>query len=399
MISRDRYLNKLIGFKDKDFIKVISGIRRCGKTTLFTQFKNYLIKNGVAKDRIISLNFDDFTNRKLKEVETLYNYISKLLVDNDMYYIFLDEIQEVKNFEEVINSLYRYDNTDIYITGSNSHLLSGELATYLTGRYIKIEMMPLSFSEFSKVNEDSISLERLYKNYTLRGGFPSLTTLNEYDNQYTEALSSILETIISRDIMQRNNFRDKRKIEDILAFIMDNIGNALSIRKIANTLTSDGRKISVQTVESYISEFVNSYLIYKAQRYDIKGKKYLKSLEKYYVSDIGLRNTFIGNKNTDIGHILENIVFLELKRRFKEVYVGKINTNEIDFVVNDPNAVIYFQVSATVRDNKTLERELKPLNMIKDHNPKYLLTLDNDIKRTLNGIIIINAIDWLLQKE
>ena len=399
MIERKIYLDKLIGYKDKDFIKVITGIRRCGKTTLFTQYINYLITNGVESKSIISINFDDFVNKKLKNVDSLYNYIIQVIDENNMNYIFLDEIQEVPNFEEVVNSLYKKENTDIYITGSNSHLLSGELATYLTGRYIKIEMMPLSFSEFINQIDESVNIERKYQDYVLRGGFPAIQTLSYEFNQVTEALSAILETIVSKDIMQRNNFRDKRKIEDVLAFIMNNIGNEVSIRKIANTLTSDGRKISNSTVESYISEFLNSYLIYKAQRYDIKGKQYLKSLEKYYVCDIGLRNTFIGNKNTDIGHILENIIFLELKRRYNDVYVGKIGNVEVDFVVNNLQTVIYFQIAASVRDRKTLDREIKSLNQIKDHYPKYILTLDNDPLRTMNGIVVMNALDWLLKNK
>jgi len=399
VIERKIYLDKLIGYKDKDFIKVITGIRRCGKTTLFTQYINYLITNGVETKNIISINFDDFVNKRLKNVDSLYNYIIQVIDENNMNYIFLDEIQEVPNFEEVVNSLYKKENTDIYITGSNSHLLSGELATYLTGRYIKIEMMPLSFSEFINQIDESVNIERKYQDYVLRGGFPAIQTLSYEFNQVTEALSAILETIVSKDIMQRNNFRDKRKIEDVLAFIMNNIGNEVSIRKIANTLTSDGRKISNSTVESYISEFLNSYLIYKAQRYDIKGKQYLKSLEKYYVCDIGLRNTFIGNKNTDIGHILENIIFLELKRRYNDVYVGKIGNVEVDFVVNNLQTVIYFQIAASVRDRKTLDREIKSLNQIKDHYPKYILTLDNDPLRTMNGIVVMNALDWLLKNK
>jgi len=399
MLERKTYLNKLIRLKDKDFIKVVTGIRGCGKTTLLTQYKHYLIDQGIKVERIISINFDDFKNRELKDIDALYNYITPLLSDADMDYIFLDRVQEVPNFEEVVNSLYRKNNTDIYITGSNSHLLSGELSTYLTGRYVKIEMMTLSFSEYTNLDAKNINLEREYQEYITKGGFPAVKTLSLKDNQVTEALSSILETIISRDIMQRNKFRDKRKIEDVLSFIMNNIGNELSISKIANTMTSDGRKISNATVESYISEFLNSYLLYRVQRYDIKGKQYLKSLEKYYVADIGLRNTLVGNKNTDIGHILENIIYLELKKRYQSVYVGKGGIVEIDFVVSNPQSVLYFQVAATLRDKKTRERELRSLNQIKDHNQKYILTLDNDPITTVDGIIIMNALDWLIDKS
>jgi predicted AAA+ superfamily ATPase len=396
MLERKTYLNKLIRLKDKDFIKVVTGIRGCGKTTLLTQYKHYLIDQGIKVERIISINFDDFINRELKDIDALYNYITPLLSDADMDYIFLDRVQEVPNFEEVVNSLYRKNNTDIYITGSNSHLLSGELSTYLTGRYVKIEMMTLSFSEYTNLDAKNINLEREYQEYITKGGFPAVKTLSLKDNQVTEALSSILETIISRDIMQRNKFRDKRKLEDVLSFIMNNIGNELSISKIANTMTSDGRKISNATVESYISEFLNSYLLYRVQRYDIKGKQYLKSLEKYYVADIGLRNTLVGNKNTDIGHILEKIIYLELKKRYQSVYVGKEGIVEIDFVVSNPQSVLYFQVAATLRDKKTRERELRSLNQIKDHNRKYILTLDNDPITTVDGIIIMNALDWLI---
>ena len=399
MLERKTYLNKLIRLKDKDFIKVVTGIRGCGKTTLLTQYKHYLIDQGIKVERIISINFDDFKNRELKDIDALYNYITPLLSDADMDYIFLDRVQEVPNFEEVVNSLYRKNNTDIYITGSNSHLLSGELSTYLTGRYVKIEMMTLSFSEYTNLDAKNINLEREYQEYITKGGFPAVKTLSLKDNQVTEALSSILETIISRDIMQRNKFRDKRKLEDVLSFIMNNIGNELSISKIANTMTSDGRKISNATVESYISEFLNSYLLYRVQRYDIKGKQYLKSLEKYYVADIGLRNTLATNKNTDIGHILENIIYLELKKRYQSVYVGKGGIVEIDFVVSNPQSVLYFQVAATLRDKKTRERELRSLNQIKDHNQKYILTLDNDPITTVDGIIIMNALDWLIDKS
>lgn len=398
MIDRKYYLDKIISYKDIDLIKVITGIRRCGKTTIFNQYKEYLINSGISENRILVINFDDFMNKKLKDSEILYKHIISSLDNNNMNYIFLDEIQEVPNFEEVVNSLYRLKNTDIYITGSNSHLLSGELATYLTGRYVKIEMMPLSFKEFiSTYDNSNLNLEQLYQLYLSRGGFPVITTLTDKSNQVSEVLSAILETIIARDIMQRNNFRDKEKLVDILAFIMDNIGNETSINKISDTLTSSGRKISIPTVESYISEFVNSYLIYKVKRYDIKGKNYLKSLEKYYVCDIGIRNTFIGNKNIDIGHILENIVFLELKRRYKEIYVGKIYSSEVDFVATNSSGINYYQVSASVRDSKTLEREIKSLSLIKDHFPKYLLTLDRDPIRTLNGITIMNVLEWLIK--
>ncbi|MCY1153094.1 MAG: ATP-binding protein [Sphaerochaetaceae bacterium] len=365
---------------------------------MFNQYKEYLINSGISENRILIINFDDFMNKKLKDSEILYKHIISSLDNKNMNYIFLDEIQEVPNFEEVVNSLYRLKNTDIYITGSNSHLLSGELATYLTGRYVKIEMMPLSFKEFiSTYDNSNLNLEQLYQLYLSRGGFPVISTLTDKNNQVSEVLSAILETIIARDIMQRNNFRDKEKLVDILAFIMDNIGNETSINKISDTLTSSGRKISIPTVESYISEFVNSYLIYKVKRYDIKGKNYLKSLEKYYVCDIGIRNTFIGNKNIDIGHILENIVFLELKRRYKEIYVGKIYSAEVDFVALNSSGINYYQVSASVRDSKTLEREIKSLSLIKDHFPKYLLTLDRDPIRTLNGITIMNVLDWLIK--
>ncbi|MCH5268579.1 MAG: ATP-binding protein [Lachnospiraceae bacterium] len=397
MFQRQEYIDKLIGYKDKKIIKAIMGVRRCGKSTLLKLFQKYLLEQGVDSKQIIFINFEDFEFDKLRDAKTLYQYIKDNLDTVHMTYIFLDEVQNVKEFQRVVDSLFLKNNVDIYITGSNAHLLSGELATLLSGRYVKIEMLPLSFAEYieAKKATDS-SIGELYREYTEGTSFPYALQLEQ--PQIKEYLSSIYDTIILKDIIARKKIEDVMMLESVIHFLMDNIGNILSTKKISDTMASNGRKINVRTVESYLTSLTEACILYCAKRYDIKGKQYLKTLEKYYVVDIGLRNAMLGASGRDVGHILENIIYLELIRRSYEVFVGKIGDVEVDFVAKDETGIKYIQVAASVRDEKTLERELRPLQKIQDNYPKCIMTLDMDPIADYDGIRRINALDYLLHK-
>ncbi len=395
MIERRQYLNKLIGFKDKHVIKVITGIRRCGKSTLLELFKEYLLKSGVPEGRIISINLENLDFDELKDAKKLHQYITDRLVDNEINYIFLDEIQNVKEFQLAVNSLFQKKNVDLYITGSNAYMLSGEIATHLSGRYVQISMMPLSFGEYVSTFENNEDLEGKYVKYLQESSFPGALEFNGDREQIKEYLSGIISTVILKDITARKKISDSMMLEHVLRFVFDNIGNQLSVKKISDTMKTDGRSINVKTVESYISAFMDSYIVYEAKRYDIKGRQHLKTLEKYYVVDIGLRYALLGSRNTDVGHILENVVYLELVRRGYEVYIGKIDAVEVDFVVMKQDEKKYFQVAATVRDPDVLKRELKPLQKISDHYPKYVLTLDRDPIADYDGITVMNALEFL----
>lgn len=397
MIQRKEYLNTLIDFKDKHIIKVLTGIRRCGKSTLFILFQNYLLNNGVNKEQIISINFEDIDYEELLDYKALYKYIKERLIPNKMNYIFLDEIQNVPNYQKAVDSLFIKNNVDLYLTGSNAYLLSGEIATLLSGRYIEIQMLPLSFKEYVSYFNDKTDLSRKYTDYLINSSFPYTLELNGSKKNIREYLGGIYSTVVLKDIIARKNINDVFMLESIIRFMFDNIGNLCSIKKIADTMTSDGRKITSPTVENYLSALVDSYILYKVRRYDIKGKQYLKTGEKYYVVDIGLRYYLLGTKKVDMGHILENIIYLELLRRGYEIYIGKVGSTEVDFIAINDEGIEYYQVALTVHDEKTLERELYPLNSISDHNPKYLLTLDDDPPTSHNGIKQLNAIDWLLK--
>lgn len=397
MIERKEYLNTLIDFKDKHIIKVLTGIRRCGKSTLFILFQNYLLNNGVNKEQIISINFEDIDYEELLDYKALYKYIKERLTPNKMNYIFLDEIQNVPNYQKAVDSLFIKNNVDLYLTGSNAYLLSGEIATLLSGRYIEIQMLPLSFKEYVSYFNDKTDLSRKYTDYLINSSFPYTLELNGSKKNIREYLGGIYSTVVLKDIIARKNINDVFMLESIIRFMFDNIGNLCSIKKIADTMTSDGRKITSPTVENYLSALVDSYILYKVRRYDIKGKQYLKTGEKYYVVDIGLRYYLLGTKKVDMGHILENIIYLELLRRGYEIYIGKVGSTEVDFIAINDEGIEYYQVALTVHDEKTLERKLYPLNSISDHNPKYLLTLDDDPPTSHNGIKQLNAIDWLLK--
>ena len=398
MIIRSEYLNKLVSFQDKQIIKVITGIRRCGKSTLLEQFQEHLCTQGVDQSQILAINFEDFDFSDLLDPNRLYAHIKERLIPDKMNYIFLDEIQNVEDFPKVVDSLFLKKNVDLYITGSNAHMLSSEIATLLSGRYVLIEMLPLSFKEYVFESGSESDLSRKYVDYLQNSSFPYTLNLNGDRKNIHDYLDSVFNTIVVKDISIRKKITDPMMLKSILRFLFDNIGNPLSSKKIADTMTSDGRKIDTKTVEKYLASFMESYVIYQAQRYDIKGKQYLKTLEKYYVVDIGLRYMLLGTRNIDTGHILENVIYLELLRRGYEVYVGKVNNLEVDFVAMNSRGITYFQISATVRDANTLERELKPLQSITDHYPKYLLTLDDDPESDFDGIRKANALDWLLGK-
>ena len=393
-IIRTNYLNELSNYKDKDLIKVLTGIRRSGKSTILEQYSDLLKKEGVNENNIIYINFEDNNYKYLLDSDKLHTYILDNTDSKVKNYIFLDEIQNVPLFQKCIDSLYLRKYLDIYITGSNSYMLSGELATYLTGRYIEIHVLPLSFKEYLSYYGESDELKK-YNDYIMYGGFPYLINLDNNEEKI-KYLDSIYNTVIVKDIINRKKIKDVLVLESVCKFLFDNIGSLVSINKISNTLTSLGRSSSTHTIEEYVGALLNSYILYKVNRFDVKGKGLLKTQEKYYLSDLGLRTYLLGrNHNKDLGHILENIIFLELKRKGYRVYVGKNEEKEVDFVVETGDDYIYIQVSLSVRDEKTLERELRPLETIQDHYKKYLITLDYDTNN-YNGIKQISAMDFLL---
>lgn len=398
MIERKQYLDRLIAWKDKQIIKVITGIRRCGKSTLMEIYQNYLLASGVLPEQIIAVNFEDYTNTDLKNPKTLHAYVLEQMPKDKMTYVFLDEVQNVEDFERVVDSLFIRKNIDIYITGSNAYFLSGDLATYLSGRYITVEMLPLSFAEYVSTTGDSRELTRKFTEYVETSSFPYVTELGGKQKEIGEYLQGIYSTVVLKDVVGRYKTTDTMMLEGLLRFVFDNIGSQLSTKKISDTMTSEGRKIDVKTVEKYMTAFMDSYIIYQAKRYDVKGRQHLKTLEKYYVIDIGMRFVLLGRKNFDIGHILENVVYLELLRRGYDVYIGKVDDLEVDFVAVNSEGTTYYQVAATVRDEATLNRELRSLQKITDHYPKFILTMDEDPVGDYEGIRRINVLDWLIGK-
>ena len=397
MIQRAEYFDKLLSFKDKKLVKIVTGIRRCGKSTLLEMFRDYLLENGVDKEQIIAINFEDANFYDIDDYKKLYSYVNERLVPNKKNYVFLDEIQNVKEFERAVDSLYIKKNVDVYITGSNAYMLSGEIATLLSGRYVEIQMLPLSFKEYVSAYPDKNDLNRKYRDYLQFSSFPYAIELENNIKLIRDYLSGIYNTVILKDVVARKKISDVFMLESVVRFMFDNIGNLCSIKKISDTMTSYGRKISTHTIETYLSALMDCFVLYRIGRYDIKGKQYLKTGEKYYVVDIGLRYFLLGNQKADIGHVLENIVYLELLRRGYEVYIGKVGVYEVDFIAKNEEGIEYYQVSATVRNPETLSNELRPLDGIADHNPKFLITLDDDPPVSHNGIKQINAIDWLMK--
>lgn len=399
MINREEYLDELIRWKDKDLIKVVTGIRRCGKSTLFDLFIDYLKMSGVKSNQIIYINLED-ADYDFKDYKELYHFINDKIVSEDNFYVFLDEVQNVPGFQRAVDSLYIKKNVDVYITGSNAYILSGELATLLSGRYIEIKMLPLSFKEYISAFDNN-NYQQLFLDYMRNGGMPgNINILKSNVNDLDKYLDGIFSTIVYKDIMARNNITDKLLLESVIKYIFDSIGSPISIKKISDTLTSKGISTSNHTVENYITALLESFLIYKAERFDVKGKNLLARDYKYYVVDSGLRSYLLGKKaDSDMGHILENIVYLELLRRGYKVYVGKVDDLEVDFVAENRDGLRYYQVALTIRDEKVLERELRSLQKTGDHYPKTLLTLDMDLETDYDGIKKINVVDWLLSGE
>ena len=407
-IDRKEYLDFLVKSKDRQIIKVVSGVRRCGKSTLFEIYKDFLLENGVAKNQIISINFEDMDYEELTDYKKLYEYIKSKMIGDKKNYIFLDEIQHVDKFEKVVDSLFIKKNTDLYITGSNAYFMSSELATLLSGRYIELKMLPLSFKEYyqakleyeeleQKENRISKTLIQYYNEYIVNSSFPYTLQLDSDLKNIHEYLSGIYNSVLLKDIVARLKISDVMRLESVVKYIFDNIGNLTSLSKIANTLTSMGRKTDAKTIEKYIRGLTDSLLVHEVSRYNIKGKEFLSTLSKYYVADLGLRQMILGNRNIDMGHILENVIYLELLRRKGNVYVGQFDKNEIDFVVINSNEIEYYQVALTVLDENTLKRELDTFKNIKDNYPKYLITLDDVMMNTdYDGIKVVNALEWLL---
>ena len=400
MVIRKEFQEQLLKWQNKKVIKVITGVRRCGKSTLLLEFQKTLLSQGITQDCIQSINLDSIENEHLYDYHILYNQITENLIPTKMNYIFLDEIQMVPDFEKAINSLFLKDNIDLYITGSNAYMLSGEIATLLSGRYIEIKMLPLSFPEYcelcSEISGSKVETNRkAYNQFVMFGGFPYIPNLLNDKEMIRDYLRGIYSTIVLKDIFQRKKISDSDVLEKITKFSLSNIGNLTSSKKISDTLTSGGRKTASATVENCYSALTESYLFYKATRYDIKGKEFLKSLEKYYAVDTGLHYFMLGSKTGNEGFLLENIVYLELLRRGYEVYVGKFADMEVDFVAIKNGLPEYYQVSLSVTNEDTLKRELKPLKAIKDSYPKFLITLDECNEISHEGIRQIYALDWI----
>ena len=395
MIARENYLNLLIDFKDKAVIKVITGIRRCGKSTLLLQFIDYLKKIGIDQNDIIYINLESFQYDSIRDYSKLYELIVQKISNNSHSYIFIDEVQNVDQFEKAVNSLTVDFNVDIYLTGSNAYMLSSEISTLLSGRYVEINMLPLSFKEYASQwpQQDN---ETSFNRYMKYGGFPFLANETN-ENIINNYLDGIYNTVVLKDVVKRNNVNDINLLENILKMVLSSVGSLISPHSISKMLRNEGKRVTNETVEKYIDMFCNAFILNKAVRYDIKGKAYLKTLNKYYVSDLGLRNNVLGYRQIEVTHALENVIYFELLRRGYKVDIGKVNQNEIDFIARKNDKLEYYQVSYSVNQSKeTLDRELYPFQQINDHYHKYLITMDKDFITDFNGITKINALEWLL---
>lgn len=406
MVQRNVYLEQLKKWKDKQVIKVVTGIRRCGKSTLLNMYQDYLRSQGIGDDQIISINFEELEYEDLLSYKALYNYVKERLHKTKTTYVFLDEIQQVEDFQKAVDSLYVKKNVDVYITGSNAYLLSGELATLLSGRYIEIKMLPLSFAEFCELRPDA-DKEALLAEYMKNGGLPYVATLGGDSERIDTYLEGIYNTIIVKDVEDRQRRKEvdpnKRKINDIALlkniskFLASSIGSPISVKSIADYVTSSGRKISQNTVDDYVEALVEPYIFYPAERFDVLGKQLLKKNQKMYVVDLGLRRHLLARIKYDLGFSLENIIFFELLRRGYSVNIGKVGTTEIDFVARKNEEVLYYQVTASMVEESTFEREMAPLRNINDNYPKTIITLDRFTLGNYEGILVVNAIDWLLK--
>lgn len=401
MINRENYMNKLLTYKDTEFIKVITGIRRCGKSSLLKLFMNKL-KEENSKSNVIYMNFESFEFDKIIDYKDMYNEIKKQIKSEGKAYILLDEVQRVTNWEKCVNALTVDFNCDIYITGSNAYLLSSELSTYLSGRYIEIKMLPLSFKEFLKFSnyKSNVTIDEKFNRYMKYGGMPGIIKLNNDYDLFDDAIKGIYNTVFMKDVIEKNKLTDASLLEKVLKFLMNNTGSLISSKKISDFLTSQGTKVTHNTILNYLKMLENAYIIYKAPRYDIKGKEILKTLEKYYIVDIGIRNSILGFRNSDYGHIIENIAFFELLNRGYTVTVGKNDSLEVDFIATTSKEKKYYQVTLSLLEENVRKREFAPLKNINDNYEKTILTLDrvyNEISE--DGIKCRNIIDFLLEEE
>jgi len=355
MQNRDLYLNRLIAFQDKSLVKAITGVRRCGKSTLLDLFERHLLDKRVPGSAIIRINFESLDFDEIKTYKELHGYVKKLLRPDKMNYVLLDEVQQVEHWEKAVNSLRLIKNTDIYITGSNAYMLSSELSTLLAGRYVEIQMLPLSFKEYLDFNgyKNGGGLSKHFNHYLRYGGFPGVTEIREHVETIRPYLSGIYNTILMRDVIQRNAVRDPALLESVVRFLCGNIGNTVSIKRISDYLTSAGRKTTSDTIDNYLTMLENAFILYRARRYDLKGKLHLKTQEKFYLVDTGIRNELLGFRDSDYGFTLENIVYFELLRRGFQVAIGKLGALEVDFVATKPDKIVYYQVTASMLDEST----------------------------------------------
>lgn len=404
MVQRKEYLDKLVSWKDEQVIKVVTGIRRCGKSTLLELYREYLRRSGVSDKQIVTVNFEDLENEWLLDYKVLYDYLVKRLCNEEKTYIFLDEVQKVDGFEKVVDSIYIKKDVDVYITGSNSYLLSGELATMLSGRYVEIKMLPFSFKEYTEARAGS-DKEKLLAEYMKNGSFPYVAIMSNSATKVDMYIEGIYNTVIVKDVEERQARKEKdpskRRITDIALlrniakYLASVIGSPVSVKSIADYIASSGRKVSQNTVDDYIEALTEAFIFYPVERYDISGKQLLKQNGKYYVVDLGLRRYLLPKREYDLGYSLENLVYLELLRRGYHVMIGKVGTLEVDFVARKDEVTQYFQVSASLTEKKTFDREMASLRAIKDNYPKTILTLDKFTLGNYEGIEVKSVIDWL----
>lgn len=400
MIYRFEYMQQLKAFKDNKIIKVITGLRRSGKSTLLQMYRDELITNGVSISQIQYINFELMKYDNIRSYKQLYKLIVENIIPNKKNYLFLDEIQQVEGWEKAINSLILEYDTDIYVTGSNAYLLSSELATLISGRYVEIKVLPLSFKEYYEFYKESKKdKEEIFNNYLKYGGLPQLLSLPSDEKTISTFLESIYDTIILKDVVSRNKLKDVDLLKRVFAFICGNVGSITSANNIAKYIANEAKldsSIRPATICNILEMLENAFIIYRANRYDIKGKEVLKSLEKYYVADTGLKNTIMGYTLENYGHSIENVVYLELLRRGYKVYVGKCNNKEIDFIASNKEETRYFQVTESLKDSNTCEREISPFYLTNDFYEKTIITTDKTYVTNIKGIKIVNLIDFLL---
>lgn len=406
MVERKEYLRQLASWKDEQVIKVVTGIRRCGKSTLLAQYQDWLRANGISDEQIVSVNFEELEYEELLDYRKLYAYLKERLIPGKTTYIFLDEVQKVADFEKVVDSLYVKPDVDIYITGSNAYMLSGDLATLLTGRYVEIKMLPLSLKEFLTITQ--LNEERGFAEYLKCGGLPYIAKMDRTAEKVETYLEGIYNTVIVKDIEDRQARKEsepsKRKITDIsllktiAKYLASVVGSPVSIRGITDYLISGGRKVSPNTVNDYVEALTESFIFYPAERFDVAGKQLLKVNKKYYIVDLGLRNHIVPRRNYDIGFSLENVVYFELLRRGYKVMIGKLGSQEVDFVAEKQGEYVYYQVTADMTAQETFEREMRPLKQIRDNYEKVILTADYMTVGNYDGIRVKNLTDWLLDR-